>query len=494
MTEHKRSRLTLWIVIAIVAAIVFALVLPTLSRIGISQDDIADAATRYDDVARLLADGDIEAARSAVAAHRAGYVLTPLRLGGEIFLRLLKMVVVPLVVASVMTGILGMGDVRQLGRPGLLTLVFYLSTTVLAVVVGLVVVNIIDPGIGGVAQIADAASTKQELYTHLAAEIGASDDDVAKALGDTGYIEQKHRDVWRILENLVLMLFTDNLFRSAVNMDLLPLIAFSIVFAALLTTIRPRVETIIRFVEQANEALMALILFIMRFAPLGIFCLVAARFGQANARGEFLAELQKTGWYSASVLIGLSIHGFITLPVIVWICTKRNPYRFIGQMSQALLTAFSTSSSSATLPVTIECAVDRAGVSRKSTDLVVPLGATINMDGTALYEAVACIFIAQVAGRDLGLTEQIIVAVTATLAAIGAAGIPEAGLVTMVIVLSAVNLPIEYISIILSVDWLLDRFRTMVNVFGDACGAAVIERTIPDTSQPAVAGATPIDS
>ena len=168
----------------------------------------------------------------------------------------------------------------------------------------------------------------------------------------------------------------------------------------------------------------------------------------------------------------------MTLPAIYWMFTKKNPYKFMYQMSQALLTAFSTASSSATLPVTMETA-QKAGVSKKSTDFVLPLGATINMDGTALYEAAAAIFIAQAIGFHLTLTQQVIIAVTATLAAIGAAGIPEAGLVTMLIVLNAVGLPIEYVGLILSVDWLLDRFRTAANVFGDSIGAAVVEMAIP---------------
>ena len=459
MSESKphSNRLTLWIIIAIVSAILVALVLPPLAKvIGIDPHTI----------------------------------LAPLKLGGEIFLRVLKMIVVPLVVASVMTGILGMGDVRKLGRPGAYTLLYYLSTTVLAVVVGLVMVNIIRPGENMQAgNVAEGVSAKKELYEHLAEETELSDDDVAGVFGDTEYTERKNPSISRVLENLALMLFTDNLFLAASETQLLPLIVFSIVFAGLLTTMGERVSTLTRMIPEINEALLALILMIMRFAPLGIFCLVAARFGQANAEGEFLAELKKTGWYSATVLIGLGVHAFVTLSAIYWYFTRKSPWKFIVQMSQALLTAFSTASSSATLPVTMESAVDRAGVSKKSVDFVLPLGATINMDGTALYEAVAAIFIAQVIGADMSLTQQIIVAATATLAAIGAAGIPEAGLVTMIIVLTAVKLPVEYITLILAVDWLLDRFRTTVNVFGDACGAAIIDRAMPADEATAPPGA-----
>lgn len=206
----------------------------------------------------------------------------------------------------------------------------------------------------------------------------------------------------------------------------------------------------------------------------------AARFGEAQAEGEFGQTLAQTAWYMATVLTGLAIHALVTLPLILWLVTRRNPSRFMLQMSQAILTAFSTASSSATLPVTMECANLKAGVSKRSTKFVLPLGATINMDGTALYEAVAAIVIAQAIGFDLSVLDQLIIAMTATLAAIGAAGIPEAGLVTMLIVLNAVGLPLEFIGLILSVDWLLDRFRTAVNVLGDAMGAAVVEKTLQD--------------
>ena len=278
-----------------------------------------------------------------------------------------------------------------------------------------------------------------------------------------------------ILENLLLMLFTDNLFLSASETNLLPLIVFSIIFAGMLTTMGKRVHAITEMIGQVNEALMAFILLLMKLAPLGIFCLVAARFGEAQAEGKFLEEISRTGWYFATVLVGLGIHGLGTLPLIYWIFTRKNPYRFLAHMSQAILTAFSTASSSATLPVTMECANLKAGVSKRSTEFVLPLGATINMDGTALYEAAAAIFIAQAIGMELSLLQQLVVAMTATLAAIGAAGIPEAGLVTMLIVLNAVGLPVEYIGLILSVDWLLDRFRTAVNAFGDSIGAAVVD-------------------
>ena len=376
-------------------------------------------------------------------------------LGGKIFLNVLTMMVVPLVMASVMSGIIGLGDIRKLGRPGGFAVTYYLMTTVLAVIVGLLMVNLIQPGVG----------------------VDQTTLDASLAEGQVSTAGREDADLGTILRGLVLMLFTDNLIESAAKTSLLPLIFFSIIFAGMLTTMGTRVQALTEIIVQVNEALLSFILLLMKLAPFGIFCLVTARFGEAQAGGNLGAVLQQTGAYFGTVLAGLGVHAFLTLPLILWIFTRRNPVRFMYQMSQAILTAFSTASSTATLPITMNCAVEKAKVSKQSSDFVLPLGATINMDGTALYEAAAAIFIAQAIGFELTITSQLVIAVTATMAAIGAAGIPEAGLVTMVIVLNAVGLPIEYIGLILSVDWLLDRFRTAVNVFGDSIGSAVVEKS-----------------
>lgn len=551
MSKEKKGghgSLTLYIVGAIVAAIVLALATPRLA--------------------------------------------TSLEVGGEIFLRLLQMVVVPLVMASVMSGILGLGDVRKLGRPGGYAVLYYLSTTVLAVVTGLVVVNVIDPGAQvsqelvedareeGAAAVEEAKSaltketrvvtwsrlfgrdqlvlnskTSSSVSNALSVPAGrelvvlvtieqsgvakqpakvvvegwSEDQDFQPISWEDSEGEQRqeliaevdpetytfvvpipedikrvrlnyqaqeggasstvHAEVIRgaptiydIFTNLLLMLFTSNLLESMVDMNLLPIIIFSIVFAGMLTTMGKRSEPIANLVVAINDALMSFILLLMRIAPLGIFCLVAARFGKAQLEGQFLELIRVQFYYMITVMAGLAIHAFVTLPLMLWIFTRRNPYRFMLQMSQAVLTAFSTASSTATLPVTMECAEVNAGVSKRSTEFVLPLGATINMDGTALYEAAAAIFIAQAYSLirpdfDLTLEQQFTIAITATLAAIGAAGIPEAGLVTMLIVLNAVGLPLELIGLILPVDWLLDRFRTAVNAFGDSVGSAIIDRS-----------------
>ena len=471
-------------------------------------------------------------------------------IGGEVFLRALTMMVVPLVMASVMSGILGMGDVRNLGRPGLVAILYYFSTTILAVVVGLAVVNMINPGSGfesdqekfrqldtngdkqlDLAEFQENVDEFEKTKSKRAFILRDSDengelslnefkgnnDDVEevdrkKVVGtlsrESGLDKNKIEKIFpqlakekeeegeegpsmgTIFSNLLLMLFTDNLFAAAAETQLLPLIVFSIIFAGMLTTLGSKVDDMTELISEANTALMSFVMLLMNLAPVGIFCLVASRFGEAQAKGEFIETLSQTGSFVLTVLLGLGAHLFGTLPLLYWIFKRKNPYHFMKNMSRALLTAFSTASSSATLPVTMECATQQAGVSKRSVDFVLPLGATINMDGTALYEAAAAIFIAQVymlspegieAGFQLKFSTQVIIAVTATLAAIGAAGIPEAGLVTMMIVLNAVGLPLEYVSLILSVDWLLDRFRTATNTFGDAVGAAIVDETFDDS-------------
>ena len=495
-----------------------------------------------------------------ITAIAAGYfapeIAVKFEVGGEVFLSLLMMMVVPLVVMSVMSGILGLGDVRQLGKPGAYAVGYYMCTTVLAVIVGLIVVNIMKPGVdselASLQKKADAAmgdekvkaeqkvKAKQDKIQEDIRKSAAKDEKARKALDERDRIngerlkvlkmrlefaksvhpqkkaaaednpDDKHlqldleiaslnlkeaqkavkaekefleqhrpKTLWDIVENMFKMLVTENLFKAAATMNLLPLIVFSIIFAAMLTTMGDKVFAITRMIGQANEALMSFVMLLMNIAPIGIFCLVAGKFGHANLEGKLAEMAGQQGYYILTIIIGLSFHAFVTLFLIYWLFTKKNPYTFFKNMSQAVLTAFSTASSSATLPVTMECAVDKAGISEKSTKFVLPLGATINMDGTALYEAAAAIFIAQIyfpiTGQELTMTVQVTIAITATLAAIGAAGIPEAGLVTMLIVLNAAGLPIEAIGLILMVDWLLDRFRTAVNCFGDSVGAAIVD-------------------
>jgi Na+/H+-dicarboxylate symporter len=366
---------------------------------------------------------------------------------GEFFLKSLKMIIVPLILFSMITGITGLGDVRKLGRLGGLTVLYYAVTTGLAVCLGALLVNLIRPGDG---------------LEHVGLEVPER----IAARSETG------------IPDLLLSFVSDNILASMANLEMLPIIVFALVFGAVLTTVE-RGRAVIDFCEGGNEAMMKIVHLLMLLAPLGIFGLVAGRFGiavEAAGMAGFVAQLRAVGLYMVTVIAGLALHAFVVLPLILRATTRRRPHRYAYGMSNALLTAFSTSSSAATLPLTLEATEEVNRVSRRASRFVIPLGATINMDGTALYEAVAVIFIAQALGIELTFGQQLIVVVTATLAAVGAAGIPEAGLVTMVIVLNAVGLPLAGIELILAVDWLLDRFRTTVNVWGDAVGAAVMER------------------
>jgi len=274
------------------------------------------------------------------------------------------------------------------------------------------------------------------------------------------------------ITDLVLSLVHSNIVDAAASMKLLPIIVFCILLAAALTTLGEKGKPVIAFFEGLNEAMMKIVGWIMIFAPIGVFALIASKLGSTGGGEAFVAQLAGLAKYVLAVISGLLTHA-VVLCALLMLLARRSVADYLKHMGTALMTAFSTASSSATLPITME-GVKAAGVDQKARRFVLPLGATINMDGTALYEAVAVLFIAQAYGLDLSFGQQMLVLVTATMAAIGAAGIPEAGLVTMVIVLEAVGLPLEGIGLILAVDWFLDRCRTTINVFGDSVGAAVV--------------------
>lgn len=369
---------------------------------------------------------------------------------GRLFLDALKMLIIPLIFAAVISGVASMGDIRKLGRLGGYTVSYYLLTTGIAVVIGLAMVNLLRPGDG-----------LNGSFGEIPANV-ASKQDVG-------------------LTDILLSMVSPNLVSSAAETQLLPLIVFAILLSAALTTLGRTGEHVIEFFNGINEAMMKLVTWIMYFAPIGIFALIAARLGKAGGGEGFIREIEAVGMLVVTVLSGLGIHFLVLFAILVLVGRRGIPY-LIG-MLRALLTAFGTASSSATLPLTMECARE-SNIDRRAVRFVLPLGSTVNMNGTALYEAAAAMFIAQAYGIELGLGQQTIILVTATLAAIGAAGIPEAGLVTMVIVLKAVGLPLDGIALLLSVDWFLDRFRTSVNVWGDAVGAAVIDRVLPDDKAP----------
>ena len=320
---------------------------------------------------------------------------------GDIFLNALKMIVIPLLFCSMIVGITNLGDVRKLGRTGVKTLAYFLATSAIAVVIGLILVNVIRPGIGYSAVTGtlpeSVAPTSYSFFTWLTDQIPA------------------------------------NIFRAASETQVLPIIVVALFFGGVLTTIGAKGKPIIAFFDGINDALMKIVHVIMWFAPIGIFGLVAGQLASEGGLGRFAEVLTSLGKYAAVVLIGLLIHGVIILPLILKFFAGKSPTEYFVGMSQALTTAFATASSSATLPVTMECAEEKNDVDKGASSFVLPLGATTNMDGTALYEAVAALTIAQMYGVDLGVTQQALVLLTALLASVGAAGIPMAGLVMLVV-------------------------------------------------------------
>ena len=368
-----------------------------------------------------------------------GPVIGPL---GQIFIKLLKMLIVPLILASMITGVARVGDIRKLGGLGGRTFVFYITTTFASVFVGLVLVNLVQPGVG-------------------APEIGGDVPDVVRTQVTIG--------------SILLNMIPSNPVKAMAEMQILPLIVFSLLFGAVLTTMGERGKPLTSLFESLNDAMMKLTDWVIQLAPVGVFALLASVVMETGP-GIF-ANLGK---YMATVLLGLAVHALVTLPLLLRLLGGVNPRKYFEKVAPALTTSFSTASSSATLPLTIDCVETRAKISPRVSSFVLPLGATINMDGTALYESVAAVFIAQVYGIDLTISQQVLIFLTATLAAIGAAGIPSAGLVTMAIVLNAVGLPLEGIGMILAVDRILDMCRTSVNVWGDTVGCAVVARLMKE--------------
>jgi Na+/H+-dicarboxylate symporter len=378
---------------------------------------------------------------------------------GTAFINLITMIVIPLVVASLLVGTASLGDLRKLGRIGGKTLAYYMATTAVAVTIGLGLANLIKPGAG----VSDA--TRDE----LAARYGG--DAVARmnlAENAPGWVDT------------LLGIIPRNPVQAAANMDLLPLIFFTICFGAALTVIQEdRRNAVLNFFHGINEASMVLINWIMELAPYAVFVLIASVV--ANFGFDLLQSLLL---YTVVVVGGLALHAFGTYALILRFLARLNPGTFYKRIAAVPLFAFSTSSSNATLPLTIETAEDEVGVSNEVASFVLPLGATINMDGTALYQAVAVLFIAQIYGIDLGLADQMVIVLTATLASVGAAGVPSAGIITLIIVLNSVGMGQHVqagIALILGVDRILDMIRTSVNVTGDLTCSAFIARTEGET-------------
>ena len=366
---------------------------------------------------------------------------------GLIFLRALNMIIIPLILCSITTGVASVGSGSNLGRLGLKTLSYYIFSTLAAIITGFVLVTTIKPGVGA------------ELGFKMPIEDISA---VSDSFGQT-------------LLNIV----PTNIFEFLMQGQMLAIIFFAILFGFFITKVNEKPRILITDVfNAALDVIMKITLFIIRFTPLGIFSITAKVIAQQIQMGNEISEvISRLGLYFITVLLGLIIHGLVTLPLSVKLLGRANPIKHMKNMTTPLLTAFSTSSSNATLPLTMKAVEFEDGVSNKIASFTLPLGATVNMNGTALYECVAVMFIAQAYGIDLTFGQQIIVILTSLLAAIGSAGIPMAGLVMMTVVLKAVGLPLEGIGLILAVDRILDMFRTTINVYGDTCCAVIIAKS-----------------
>jgi Na+/H+-dicarboxylate symporter len=383
---------------------------------------------------------------------------------GDLFLNALKMIIVPLIVSSIIVGIAGIGSSSALGRLGSKTLLYYVSTSLLAILIGLFMVNIIAPGI------IDGEPAKELIG--LTGNIDDIKDKVeGKGAGD--------------VVDVFLRMVPTNIVAAAANGQMLGLIFFSLLFGFFLTKIQETYSaSLYNFWQGVYEVMMLITDLVMKFAPIGVFALVA----KVVATTGFDA-FKPLALFFVTVVLALAVHLFVVMPLLLRFVGRVNPWRHYKAMLPALLTAFSTSSSSATLPTTLKCVEKNAGVSNKTSSFVLPLGATVNMDGTALYECVAAIFIAQAYGLELSLATQFTIVMVALLTSIGVAGIPSASLVAISIILAAIGLPMEAIGLILVVDRLLDMCRTTVNVFSDSCGAVVIARS--EGEQGILTGAAP---
>ncbi|XP_040118270.1 excitatory amino acid transporter 1 [Oryx dammah] len=431
-----------------------------------------------------------------------GFTLRPYRMSyrevkyfsfpGELLMRMLQMLVLPLIISSLVTGMAAL-DSKASGKMGMRAVVYYMTTTIIAVVIGIIIVIIIHPGKG----------TKENMHREgKIVQVTAADAflDLIRNMFPpnlveacfkqfkTNYEKRSFKVPIRPNETLVgavinnvseametLTRITEELVPvpgSVNGVNALGLVVFSMCFGFVIGNMKEQGQALREFFDSLNEAIMRLVAVIMWYAPLGILFLIAGKIVEMEDMGVIGGQL---AMYTVTVIVGLLIHAVIVLPLLYFLVTRKNPWVFIGGLLQALITALGTSSSSATLPITFKCLEENNGVDKRVTRFVLPVGATINMDGTALYEALAAIFIAQVNNFELNFGQIITISITATAASIGAAGIPQAGLVTMVIVLTSVGLPTDDITLIIAVDWFLDRLRTTTNVLGDSLGAGIVE-------------------
>ncbi|KAI1904013.1 hypothetical protein AGOR_G00001320 [Albula goreensis] len=408
---------------------------------------------------------------------------------GDILMRMLKMLILPLIISSLITGLAGL-DAKSSGRLGTRAMVYYMSTTVIAAVLGVILVLAIHPGnpklkekLGEGAKNDEVSSLDAafDLIRNLFPEnlVQACFQQIQTVTKRVELVPEP-KDVNASMEDLLLnatmatpepqyIIKKSLQFKSGMNV--LGLIGFFIAFGICMGKMGEKAKLMLEFFNILNEIVMRLVIMIMWYSPFGIACLIC---GKIISIKDLEMVARQLGMYMVTVIVGLIIHGVIFLPSIYFVIVRKNPFTFFMGIFQAWITALGTASSAGTLPVTFRCLEENLGIDKRVTRFVLPVGATINMDGTALYEAVAAIFIAQMNGIALDAGQIVTVSLTATLASVGAASIPSAGLVTMLLILTAVGLPTQDISLLVAVDWLLDRFRTSVNVVGDSYGAGIV--------------------
>ncbi|XP_070787305.1 excitatory amino acid transporter 2 [Pituophis catenifer annectens] len=410
---------------------------------------------------------------------------------GDILMRMLKMLILPLIISSLITGLSGL-DAKASGRLGTRAMVYYMSTTIIAAILGVILVLAIHPG--------NPKLKKQLGEGKKNDEVSSLDAflDLIRNLFPENLVQACFQQIQTVTKKVLMPQemeepsnVTDSIF-TIVNetevtpepqlivkkglefkdgMNVLGLIGFFIAFGITMGKMGEQAKMMVDFFNILNEIVMKLVIMIMWYSPLGIACLIC---GKIIAIKDLEVVARQLGMYMVTVIVGLLIHGGIFLPLLYFVITRKNPFSFFAGIFQAWITALGTASSAGTLPVTFRCLEENLGIDKRVTRFVLPVGATINMDGTALYEAVAAIFIAQMNGIILDAGQIVTVSLTATLASVGAASIPSAGLVTMLLILTAVGLPTQDISLLVAVDWLLDRMRTSVNVVGDSFGAGIV--------------------
>jgi Na+/H+-dicarboxylate symporter len=407
------------------------------------------------------------------------FVVIPLGLGdftiawikplGDLFITLLKLIALPLVLFSVINGVSGLKDIKKLGRIGIKTLGFYLSTTLVAVTLGLVLVNTIQPG-----KLISAQS--KELIKQRTEEVTQK---------DKGKIEEKRAEAGEFKKGNPLayalnLIVPSNIFKSLGDERLmLHVIFFAVLFGLAITQVpEDRSSGLRHFLSGMDDVILKMMMMIMKFAPFFVFALMAGTIAEmaGDNVGTIIEIFKGLGWFSLTVLLGLGILTFGFYPLLVKIFAKRSPGEFLKGIRAAQALAFSSSSSAATLPVTMHCVNKNLGVSEETTSFVLPIGATVNMDGTSLYQGVTVVFLAQFFGVDLSLSQQIMVIAMSTMASIGSPAVPSAGLVMLIMVMESVGLDSAWIALIFPIDRLLDMCRTVVNVTGDATVSVIIDR------------------